>query len=143
MSAKKIGRYEVIAEIGRGGMATVYSANDPMFNRNVAIKVLPPELLHDPNFRTRFEREAKTVAGLEHTAIVPVYDFGESDGQLFFVMRLMSGESLADRIAKGPLPLKDIVQILTRIAPGLDYAHSQGVIHRDIKPANIMFDQHG
>jgi len=143
MSAKKIGRYEVIAEIGRGGMATVYSANDPMFNRNVAIKVLPPELLHDPNFRTRFEREAKTVAGLEHTAIVPVYDFGESDGQLFFVMRLMSGESLADRIAKGPLPLKDIVQILTRIAPGLDYAHSQGVIHRDIKPANILFDQHG
>jgi serine/threonine-protein kinase len=141
MTIEKFGRYEVISEIGRGGMATVYEANDPLFNRRVAVKMLPAELLHDPAFRTRFEREAKTVAGLDHPAIVPVYDYGEAEGRPFYIMRLMTGGSLADRIKKGPLPLPEVVRIFVRIAPGLDEAHCHGVIHRDIKPANILFDQ--
>ena len=81
MEKKLIGRYEIHAELGRGGMATVYSAYDPRFEREVAIKVLPPALMHDPSFRARFDREAKIIASLEHSAIVPVYDFGEEDGQ--------------------------------------------------------------
>lgn len=138
----QIGRYEVRAELGRGGMATVYSAHDPLFNRDVAIKLLPAELLHDPSFRTRFEREAKTVASLEHPAIVPVYDYGEENGQPYFVMRLMSGGSLEDRINNGPLSLEETSYLLSRIAPALDDAHSRGIVHRDIKPGNILFDQH-
>ena len=138
-----IGRYEVISEIGRGGMATVYAAQDPVFNRKVAIKILPAELLHDPSFRTRFEREAKTIATLEHSAIVPVYDFGEHEGQPYFVMRLMSGKSLADHMAQGSLSLDEIVHIVSRVAAALDEAHGKGIVHRDLKPANILFDQHG
>jgi len=139
----KIGRYEVISEIGRGGMATVYEAQDPVFNRKVAIKMLPAELLHDPSFRTRFDREAKTIAALEHSAIVPVYDFGEHEGQPYFVMRLMSGKSLADRMAQGPLSLDEIVHIVSRVAAALDEAHTKDIVHRDLKPGNILFDQHG
>jgi serine/threonine protein kinase len=91
MIPEKIGRYVIKTELGRGGMATVYLANDPRFEREVAVKVLPREMLHDPQFRTRFEREAKTIAMLEHPAIVPVYDFGEEDGQPYFIMRYMTG----------------------------------------------------
>jgi serine/threonine protein kinase len=87
MTEQKIGRYEIKSELGRGGMATVYKAYDPRFEREVALKVLPREMLHDPQFRVRFEREAKTIAALEHQAIVPVYDVGEEDGQPYFVMR--------------------------------------------------------
>jgi len=138
-----IGRYEVLAEIGRGGMSTIYAAHDPVFKRDVAIKVLPAELLHDPSFRTRFEREARTVASLEHPSIVPVYDFGEDHGQPFLVMRLMSGGSLTDRIKKGPLSLEETNRIVAHIAPALDLAHHNGIVHRDLKPANILFDQNG
>jgi serine/threonine protein kinase len=139
--SEHIGRYEVRAEIGRGGMSTIYAAHDPVFNRDVAIKVLPAELLHDPSFRTRFEREAKTVASLEHPAIVPVYDFGETNGQPYLVMRLMSGGSLNDYIKKGPMSLEETARIVNHIAPALDLAHHNGIVHRDLKPANILFDQ--
>jgi serine/threonine-protein kinase len=124
-------------------MATVFHAYDPRFERDVAIKVLPREFLHDPQFRTRFDREAKTIASLEHPAIVPVYDFGEEEGQPFIVMRYMSGGDLSDRIAKGPMPVTEATQILTRLAPALDAAHAKGIIHRDLKPGNILFDQYG
>ena len=140
---ERIGRYEVRAEIGRGGMSTIYAAHDPVFNRDVAIKVLPAELLHDPTFRTRFEREARTIASLEHPSIVPVYDFGEDHGQPYLVMRLMSGGSLSDRIKKGPMSLAETARIVSRIAPALDLAHRNGIVHRDLKPANILFDQNG
>lgn len=139
--SKKISRYEIEAEIGRGGMATVYRAHDPRFRRSVAIKVLPNELLHNPTFRARFEREAQTVAALEHPAIVPVHDFGEQDGQPFLVMRFMTGGSLADRLANGAMPVSEAARILNRLAPALDSAHSLGIIHRDLKPGNILFDQ--
>ncbi|MEK7311307.1 MAG: protein kinase, partial [Chloroflexota bacterium] len=100
MFPQHIGRYEVKRELGRGGMATVFVAFDPEFERDVAVKVLPREFLHDPNFRARFKREAKTIASLEHPAIVPVHDYGEdaAAGQPFIVMRLMTGGSLAERI---------------------------------------------
>jgi len=141
MDPEKIGRYEIKAELGRGGMATVYQAYDPRFEREVAIKVLPREMLHDPQFRARFEREAKTIAMLEHPAIVPVYDFGEEDGQPYFVMRYMTGGSLSDRISQGPIPVEEAARIIERLAPGLDEAHAKSIVHRDLKPGNILFDR--
>jgi tRNA A-37 threonylcarbamoyl transferase component Bud32 len=141
MESQKFGRYEIKGEIGRGGMATVYHAYDPRFEREVALKVLPHEMLHDVQFRTRFEREAKTIAMLEHPAIVPVYDFGEEEGQPYFVMRYMTGGSLADRITKGPMSIQAAAQLIAHIAPGLDEAHARHIIHRDLKPGNILFDQ--
>lgn len=143
MNAQKIGRYEVRSELGRGGMATVYHAYDPNFERDVAIKVLPEVFLHDPQFRARFEREAKTIALLEHPAIVPVYDFGESNGQPYIVMRYMSGGTLGDRLRQGALSLDETARLINRLSPALDAAHARGIIHRDIKPGNILFDQYG
>jgi serine/threonine protein kinase len=144
MQPVKIGIYEIKSELGRGGMATVYRAYDPRFEREVAVKVLPSELLHaDPQFRLRFEREAKIIAQLEHSAIVPVYDVGEADDQPYFVMRYMNGGSLSDRIKAGGLTIEDASRILGAIAPGLDEAHSNGIVHRDIKPSNILFDKRG
>src|SRR5690606_13683696 len=133
--------YEIIDQLGQGGMATVFRAFDPRFKREVALKLLPHALLHDPTFRVRFEREAQTIAALEHPAIVPVYDFGEADGQPYLVMRLMTGGTLADRLAQGPLPMSEVARIFNRLAPALDAAHKQGIIHRDLKPGNILFDQ--
>src|SRR5512137_1046501 len=138
---QKFGRYVIKEEIGRGGMATVYHAYDPRFERDVALKVLPREMLHDQQFRTRFEREAKTIAMLEHPAIVPVYDFGEEQGQPYFVMRYMTGGSLSDRMKKGPMTVQDAALLMTHIAPALDEAHAKGIIHRDLKPGNILYDQ--
>ena len=143
MESQKFGRYEIKNEIGRGGMATVYHAYDPRFEREVALKVLPREMLHDPQFRTRFEREAKTIAMLEHPAIVPVYDFGEEDGQPYFVMRYMNGGSLNDRMKQGPMSIQDVAHLFQRLGPALDEAHAKGIIHRDLKPGNILFDQYG
>jgi serine/threonine protein kinase len=141
METQKFGRYEIRGEIGRGGMATVYHAYDPRFEREVALKVLPREMLHEVQFRTRFEREAKTIAMLEHPAIVPVYDFGEEDGQPYFVMRYMTGGALTDRMKKGPMSVQEVAHIFSHIAEALDDAHSKGIIHRDLKPGNILFDQ--
>ena len=140
--SKKFGRYEVKSELGRGGMATVYLAYDPRFGRNVALKVMNVAFRDDPTFRGRFEREARTVATLEHPAIVPVYDFGEDHDQLYLVLRYMPGGSLADRIIRSPLLPPEAVAIMRRLGAALDHAHRQGVIHRDLKPANILFDQY-
>ena len=135
-------RYHIQSKIAEGGMATVYLAQDPRFGRNVALKVLSVVYKDQPTFRERFEREARTVAKLEHPAIVPVYDFGEDHDQLFLVMRYMPGGSLADRIVMQPFSPETAVPIIRRIASALDHAHAQGVIHRDLKPANILFDQY-
>ncbi|MFM8322821.1 MAG: protein kinase domain-containing protein, partial [Chloroflexota bacterium] len=140
---KVIGRYEVKSKIARGGMATVYHAYDPRFERDVAIKVLPEAFLHDPQFRVRFEREAKMIALLEHPAIVPVYDFGEEQGMPYIVMRYMSGGSLTERIQSGAISLSETAQMVFRLAPALDAAHARNIIHRDMKPGNILYDQYG
>ena len=143
MSNQNFGRYIIKGELGRGGMATVFHAYDPRFERDVAIKVLPREFLHDPQFRARFEREAKTIALSEHPAIVPVYDFGEEESQPYIVMRYMSGGSLSERLAQGSLPINEVASMINRLAPALDAAHGKGIIHRDLKPTNILFDQYG
>jgi serine/threonine-protein kinase len=142
MSPDKVGRYKIKSELGRGGMATVYRAYDPSFDREVAVKVLPREMVHNLVFRARFKRELKLIASLEHPAIVPVYDVGEEeDGRQFFVMRYMGGDSLSDWIKKGALSLQDTAVIIERLASALDYAHSKGIVHRDIKPDNVLFDE--
>lgn len=136
----QIGRYQVISVIARGDMNTIYVAHDPVFNRKVAVKILPHELLQDSNIKARFNREAKVIASLEHPAIVPVYDYGEIDGQPYFVMRLMTGKSLAEHLKQGPLSVDETLRILRRISAALDEAHNKGVVHRDLKPDNILFD---
>jgi predicted Ser/Thr protein kinase len=143
MAGRKIGRYEVKEEIGRGGMATVYLCHDPTFERPVAVKVLPRVFLHDPSFLARFEKEAKAIAAMEHPAIVPVYDFGEDQGQPYLVMRYMPGGSLADRLEDGQIEVNAATAIVSRLAAALDEAHDQGLIHRDLKPGNILFDKRG
>jgi len=140
---EKFSRYVIQEELGRGGMSTVYRAYDPLFEREVALKILKQEGLNDAQVRERFERETKIIAKLEHAAIVPVYDIGRSDNdQLFFVMRYMAGGSLADRIQKGTLSLLDAANLIQRLGAALDYAHAKGIIHRDLKPDNILFDEH-
>lgn len=140
---EKIDRYEIKELLGKGGMAAVYLAHDPHFARDVAIKLLPREFLHDDKFRARFDNEAKFIASLEHPAIVPVYDYGHFEGQPFIIMRHMAGGSLADKLKQGPLLTDEILQIISRIAEALQEAHQQGYVHRDLKPGNILFDQAG
>ncbi len=139
----QISHYQIIEELGRGGMATVYRALDTRFEREVALKILPPYFMHDPDFPRRFRREAKVIASLEHKAIVPVYDYGEEDGRAFLAMRYMKGGSLANKIASKALSLDETIPIMERVAAALDFVHSKEVIHRDLKPANILFDEFG
>ena len=119
-------------------MATVYRAFDPVFKREVALKVLPRELLHDPAFRARFEREAQTIASLEHTAIVPVHDVGEADGQPYIVMRLMSGGSLADRLAAGPLTLAQEGELVSHIMGALR-RNDVDCVNMELAPPFLQF----
>jgi serine/threonine-protein kinase len=119
----EIGRFRRIKELGRGGMAIVYLAEDPVIQRQVAIKVLPKQLTLDKAFRDRFEQEAEVIAGLEHPAVVPIFDYGEQQNQPYIVMRYMPGGSLADLIANGPIDISKVSTILTQIAHAIDYAH--------------------
>jgi serine/threonine protein kinase len=143
MTKEIIDRYEIQSEIGRGGMAAVYLAYDPNFRRKVAIKLVSSNLREQLLFRERFEREAHLIARIEHPAIVPVYDYGEQDNNLYLVMRYMPGGSLAGKIKNGVLTLREAAQILSQIAPALDAVHAQGIVHRDLKPANILLDSFG
>jgi len=123
-------------------MGIVYQAHDPRFGREVAIKMLPANLTTDDTSRARFEREARTIASLGHSCIVPVHDYGEHEGQPYLVMSYMEGESLAERLNTGSLSTKTAVHILGRVARALDAAHDRAIIHRDVKPANILFDRY-
>jgi serine/threonine protein kinase len=142
MHPDKIGRYKIKEELGSGEMGTVYRAYDASFNREVAIKILPLELMRNLKTLARFRRELKMIALLEHPAIVPVYDVGEENGQPYYVMRYMSGGSLRRWIKAGKLTLQDTADIVERIALGLEYAHRKGIVHRDLTPDNILFDNH-
>ncbi len=142
MELQHIGRYDIKSMIGQGGMSTVYLGYDPRAQREVAIKILPPYYLHSTKFRERFDREAYMIALLEHPAIVPVYDMGEDEDQPYIVMRYMSGGSLADKLKKGPIPLRECMDMYLRLAPALDTAHARGVTHRDVKPDNLLFDKY-
>lgn len=143
MKTTQIGRYQVQEVIGTGGMATVYRAYDPRFRRDVAIKMIHEHSLTDDDTRAKFEREAQVVAGLEHRAIVPVYDYGEQDNRPFLVMRLMPGGSLKERMRLRPLTIEQIGGVLRRVCAALDKAHAHHIVHRDIKPGNILFDEEG
>jgi formylglycine-generating enzyme required for sulfatase activity len=138
---KQIGRYEIRREVGRGGMGIVYLAYDPRFRRHVAVKVLPRQFTQDPKYLARFEQEARTIGALEHPAIIPVYDFGETNDAPYLVMRYMAGGSLRDLLKGMPLSIEVVLTTIQRIAPALDNAHKLGIIHRDLKPANILFDE--
>jgi serine/threonine protein kinase len=143
-AGRMLGPYRIINQIGQGGMATVYKAYQPSVDREVAIKVLPSQLAGSPEFATRFQQEARIIAKLEHPHILPVFDYGESDGIAYFVMRYMDAGTLKDKMVEGrPLPLHEIDRLFTQLAEALSYAHSRGVIHRDLKPANVLIDAHG
>jgi len=138
-----LGPYEILAPLGAGGMGEVYQARDTRLDRTVAIKVLPPGLSADPERRARFEREAKTVARLNHPHICTLHDVGDHDGSVFLVMEHVVGETLAERLRKGPLPLERALAIATEVAGALAAAHRQGVVHRDLKPGNVMLTDAG
>src|SRR5688572_19113723 len=137
LSAKLANRYEVAAELGRGGMGVVYRARDPMLNRDVAVKVLATTEL-TPDIEERFQREAQIVAQMDHPGIVPIYDVGRHDGSLFFVMPLVEGTNLRRILWTGSLRLGDVLDIAIQVADALEYSHSRSVVHRDVKPENIM-----
>ena len=133
----RLGVYDIVALIGSGGMGEVYQARDSRLNRDVAIKVLPADVAADHDRLARFEREAQVLASLNHSNIANIYGVDDSSGTPALVMELVEGPTLADRVAKGPIPLDEALPIAKQIAKALEAAHEQGIIHRDLKPANI------
>jgi serine/threonine protein kinase len=142
-AVQMLGAYQIISQIGRGGMATVYKAYHASMDRYVAIKILPHEFMHDETFLGRFQQEVRLIAKLEHPRILPVYDYGESEGTPYLVMRYLDAGTLKERMAASPLSLDEVDHFFTQLAEGLAYAHKRGVIHRDIKPSNALVDEHG
>jgi len=143
MIGTKLGPYEIIEELGKGGMATVYRAYHPPMERYVAVKVIRRQLVEELAARERFQREARIIARLEHPHLLPVYDFDGGHDPPYIVMRLLEGGTLKEALAGRRLPLVEVSHLLLQIGAALDYAHRQGVVHRDIKPSNIMIDQEG
>jgi len=135
------GRYQILEELGRGGMGIVYKAEDSKLKRTVALKFLPPELTHIPDIKERFMREAQTAASLDHPNICTVHEFDEAEEKTFISMAYIEGQSLKKKIDSGPLELDEALKIATQVTEGLQEAHKKGVIHRDIKSANIMMDE--
>ncbi|MEO1165159.1 MAG: protein kinase, partial [Chloroflexota bacterium] len=140
---KTIGGYDVLSRIGEGGMATVYLAKQHSMDRQVALKVLPKHFVKDDTYMERFKREVAIVSKLEHRGIIPVYDYGEFEGQPYIVMRYMPSGSLDDMLKNGPIKPDKIYSIIQQIASALDYAHSKHVLHRDLKPSNVLMDDAG
>ena len=139
----KLGHYEVLSLLGKGGMGEVYRAKDTKLDRQVAIKVLPSALACDPERLARFEREAKVLASLDHPNIGHIYGLVDSEDSRALVLALIEGPTLADQIALGALPLDDALSIAKQIIEALEYAHDRGVVHRDLKPANIKITPEG
>ena len=142
-AGRKLGPYEILAPLGAGGMGEVYKARDTRLDRTVAIKVLPSHVASNPEVRQRFEREARAVSSLNHPHICTLHDIGSENGIDFMVMEHIEGDTLADRLQKGALPLDQALRYGIEIADALDKAHRQGVVHRDLKPGNIMLTKSG
>ena len=143
VSGTRLGPYEIVGPLGAGGMGEVYRARDTRLERTVAIKILPAQFCSDPVRKQRFEREAKTISGLNHPHICVLYDVGSQDGVDYLVMECVEGEALATRLEKGPLSLEQVLKYGAQIADALDKAHRSGVVHRDLKPGNIMLTPAG
>src|SRR6202049_2148209 len=142
-AGNRLGPYEIVAPLGAGGMGEVYRARDTRLERTVAIKILPAQFSSDPVSKQRFEREAKTISGLNHPHICALHDVGHQDGMDYLVMECVEGEALAKRLEKGPLPLDQVFKFGMQTAEALDKAHRSGVVHRDLKPGNIMLTSTG
>lgn len=143
MIGRTLGNYRIIEQIGLGGMATVFKGYDPDTDRYVAVKILPQQFSADPQFRERFQREAKAIAKLEHLHILPIFAYGEDDGISYMAMRYLQAGTLTDRISKGALPFAEAGRILSQLASALDHAHTYGILHRDMKPSNVLLDDEG
>jgi eukaryotic-like serine/threonine-protein kinase len=139
----RLGPYEVTAAIGAGGMGEVYRARDTRLDREVAVKVLPSHLASSPQRRERFEREARAISSLSHPNVCTLFDVGQHDGFDFIVMEYLEGESLADRLGRGALPLEQVIRYGAEIAAALDAAHRRGIVHRDLKPGNVVLTRAG
>jgi Tol biopolymer transport system component len=142
-SGARLGPYEILSPLGAGGMGEVYRARDTRLDRTVAVKVLPAHFADDAEMKQRFEREARAISALTHPHICALYDVGDEGGTAFLVMELIEGESLAARLAKGPLPVEQVVRFGEEVADALEKAHGLGIIHRDLKPGNVMLTKSG
>src|SRR5688500_4898779 len=143
LSGTRVGPYQITAQIGMGGMGEVYRARDSKLQRDVAIKVLPEAFAQDADRLARFEREARTLAALNHPNIAHIYGLEDADGVKALVMELVEGPTLADRIAQGPIPLDEALPIAKQMAEALEAAHEQGIVPRDLKPTNIKVRDDG
>ncbi|MGH9317948.1 MAG: serine/threonine-protein kinase, partial [Thermoanaerobaculia bacterium] len=139
----RLGPYEILAAIGAGGMGEVYKARDTRLEREVAVKVLPAHLSSSEEVRQRFEREARAISQLSHPHICALYDVGREGGTEYLVMEYLEGETLLERLAKGPVPAEQLLRFGVEMADALDKAHRQGIVHRDLKPGNVMLTKAG
>jgi serine/threonine protein kinase len=142
-SGKKLGPYEIVSALGAGGMGEVYRARDTRLDRTVAIKILPADLSSNLEAKQRFEREGRAISSLNHPNICTLYDIGQQDGIDYLVMEFLEGQTLADRLVKGPLLLDQLLKCGIEICEGLEKAHKTGVVHRDLKPGNVMLTKSG
>src|SRR5215467_12260160 len=142
-SAIKLGPYEIQSPLGEGGMGEVYRARDTRLDRTVAVKVLASHLSSSPELKQRMEREARAISSLNHPHICHLYDIGSQNGDDYLVMEFLEGETLDERLRRGPLSLHEALQIGMNVAEALEVAHRQGIVHRDLKPANVMLTRGG
>jgi serine/threonine-protein kinase len=138
-----LGSHEITGLLGKGGMGEVYRARDLKLKREVAIKILPEEFARDADRVSRFQREAEVLASLSHPNIAGIHDLAEANGSRYLVLELVEGETLADRIARGPIPVEEALPIAIQICEALEAAHERGIIHRDLKPANVKITPNG